>query len=92
MNAIQRYQYDRLQELLKHLQKESETLHLPIEHLNEIVEKQERLNQLYINYQSSLLQVFELIQEYEQERRDIKCLMNNHRNFRKNKKKTLANS
>ena len=91
MNAIQRYQYDRLQDLLKHLQKESETLHLPVEHLNEIIEKEERLNQLYINYQSSLLKVFEWIQEYEQERRAIKSLVNSHRNYRKNNKKTFAN-
>ena len=87
MNAIQRYQYDRLQKLLKHLQKESETFHLPAEHLNKINEKEERLNQLYIDYQSSLLQVFELIQQYEQERQAIKCLLNSHRDIKKIRKR-----
>jgi hypothetical protein len=83
MNAIQRYQYDRLQRLLKHLQNESEFLGLPIEHTNEIVEKDSRLKQLYIHYHSALLEISQLIKRYEQEQKAIKTLVTNHKNYRR---------
>lgn len=83
MNAIQRYQYDRLQRLLKHLQNESEILDLPIGHTNEIIEKESQLKQLYIHYQSSLLQIAQLVKQYEQEQQEIKRLVTSHKNYRK---------
>ncbi len=88
MNAIQRYHYDRLQDYLKHLQKESEIFQLPVEHISEIMEMEERLTKLYRNYQSSLLQVAELIKQYEREHRSVKRLMSSHKNYcKKNHKK-----
>ena len=91
MNAIQRYHYDRLQDYLKHLQKESEIFQLPVEHIIEIMEMEERLKQLYGNYQSSLLQVAELIKQYEREHRSVKRLMSSHKNYcKKNCKKNAC--
>lgn len=89
MNAIQRYHYDRLQDYLRHLQRESEILQLPVEHVKEIIEIEERLKQLYGNYQSSLLRVAELIKQYEQEHRSVKRLMSSHKNHRKNNQKKI---
>ena len=91
MNAIQRYQYDRLHGLLKHLQSESEFLCLPVEHTTEIIEKENRLKQLYIHYQSALLQIAQLIKQYEQEQQAIKALVISHKNYRrKARKKALS--
>ncbi|MEO6546404.1 MAG: hypothetical protein ABIN94_00330 [Ferruginibacter sp.] len=83
MNAIQRYHYNRLRELLTHLQKESKVLSLPVEHQDELNKKEGDINQLYTEYQSSLLQVAQVINRYEQEQQSVKALVTSHKNLRK---------
>ena len=83
MHAIQRYHYDRLQGYLLQLQKESKVFQLSADHLNTIVEQEEKLKQLYHNYQASLHQVALLIKQYEKEHQSVRRLMFSHKQYRK---------
>lgn len=44
MHAIQRYHYDRLQGYLQQLQKESKVYQFSTDHLNTIVEQEEKID------------------------------------------------
>jgi len=83
MQAIQRYHYNRLQRFLDQLQQESEAYELPAHHRHSIVEQEEKLKQLYVNYQQSLQQVAYLIKQYELEYQSVKRLVNSHKQLAK---------
>ncbi len=88
MQAIQRYHYNRLQQFLYQLQQESEAYELPTHHRNSIVEQEEKLKQLYVNYQQSLQQVAILIKQYEIEHQSVRRLVNSHKQLAKVRLKT----
>ncbi len=90
MHAIQRYHYNRLQQFLRQLQQESEAYELPGHHLDTIVQQENKLKQLYTNYQESLQQVASIIKQYELEYQSVKRLVNSHRQFRKQGSKKEA--
>lgn len=83
MHAIQRYHYDRLQEYLHLLKKESEVFELPGDHQNAIIEQEKILIKLYNNYQEALLEVANLIKQYDQEHKSIRRLLFIHKQYRK---------
>lgn len=86
MQGILLFHYKTLQEYLNKLQEE-EVYNLPCEHEGQILQHEQKLKEIYINYQEALIQVSVILKEFEEHKQSIRRLMYNHKQCRKQTRK-----
>lgn len=90
MQGILLFHYKTLEDYLNKLQ-QAEVYNLPCEHEKLILEHEERLKEIYINYQEALKQVSIILKEFEEHKQSIRSLMYHHKQCRKQTKKKEIN-
>jgi hypothetical protein len=92
MQGIQLFEYKTLLESLNKL-KEREYFHLPEEQSEIVLQKENRLKEIYSNYQLSLEQVSACIRQFEQHKNAIRKLMKDNKQYQRHtRKKELRNA
>jgi hypothetical protein len=80
MRGIQLFHYKYLLDHLRKLQ-QVETFELPCEHANMIIQQEEKLKDIYNNYQLAIENVSFIIKQFEEHKRSIKKVMVHHQKF-----------
>ena len=90
MQAIQLFEYKYLQENLQKIQQE-DLYDLPCEHSEMILQYQDKLKEIYEQYQLALEQVSAVIDMYNKQKLATRRLISHHRSCKKvlSKKKSL---
>ena len=78
MQAILLVHYKALQQYLHKLQEE-EAFYLPCEHSDVIMQHEEKLKEIYNNYQETLEQVSLIIKQFDEHKQAIRRLMALHK-------------
>ena len=91
MQGIQLYQYKLLQESLKRLKTEPGYFNEQCPTLDTIKQHEEKLNNIYMEYQASLENLSGIIKQFDQHKQSIRRVISLHKKCRKNSgKKSTA--
>jgi len=92
MQGIQLFEYKSLQEYLQRI-RQDELCTMPCEHTEQVAAYEEKLNEIYSNYQMAWEQVSVTIRQFEEHKLSIRRLLSQHKSCRKslNERNILAN-